>query len=203
MDSNVVSGLIGFIGALIGAGIGGYFTLKATKDSFAHQKQEAEENEKILIQSLLQAIHDEAETVFDRYQETMGINLENLSEGQGLTLFYPLESDYFPIYNGNTSTIGRIPNNDIRKQIIKTYTLLKGMVDSFRFNNHLLHKYEYSWKLCNETPNEINEQHKIAHYDVLIEYGKTLKEAHKNLKQEIAILLRTLRKQGVLSELEK
>lgn len=199
MDSNIVSGLIG----LGGACIGGLITILVARQSFQYQKQQVDDNEKKLIQSLLQAIHDEIETVHDRYQETMGVKLENLQDGAGLTFYYPLLSDYFSVYNGNTFLIGRIDNNDLRKQIIKTYTLLKGMVDSFRLNNDLVHKYEYSFKIYDETKTEIHKQHANGHYNVLIDYAKTLKETHKNIKQEISILLRTLRKQGVLSELEK
>ncbi len=199
MDSNIISGLIG----LGGACIGGLITIIVARQSFENQKKQANDNEKKLIQSLLQAIHDEIETVHDRYQETMGIKLENLQDDTGLTFYYPLVSDYFSVYNGNTFLIGRIDNNDLRKQIIKTYTLLKGMVDSFRLNNDLVHKYEYSLKIYDETEKEIHKQHANGHYKLLIDYAKTLKETHKNIKQEIAILLRTLRKQGVLSEIEK
>jgi hypothetical protein len=37
-----------------------------------HQPSQSEGNEKVVISSLLQVIHDELETVYERYQETMG-----------------------------------------------------------------------------------------------------------------------------------
>lgn len=187
-------------GAIVGGLIAGYFALESTKRAFKNQKVHANDNEEKLIKGLLQAIHDEIETVYDRYQETMGSRLEALGDGGALTFYYPLVSDFFSVYNGNTFLLGRIADNDLRKQIIKTYTLSKGMVDSFRLNNDLVQKLEHSNKVFGETQQEIHKQHAIAHYSSLVEYAKSLKQSHQVLKQEIANLLRVLRKHGVLSE---
>lgn len=192
-----------FVASVIGGLIAGFFSLFATKIAFNNQKNQSEKNEKIIINSLLQAIHDELETVYERYQETMGARLESLRENEPLNFYYPLVSDFFSVYNGNTFLIGRINNNDLRKQIIKTYTLSKGMVDSFRLNNDLVHKFEYANKLHDETKQEVHKQHAFAHYNSLIAYAITLKQGHNALKHEVSNLLRTLRKNGVLSELTK
>ena len=117
-------------GALLGGLITGWFALRSTDKAYKNQLKQACENEDKLIKGVLQAIHDEVETVFERYQETMGAGLESLKEGEPLLMYYPLVSDYFTVYNGNSFLIGRIPDNDLRKQIIKTYTLAKGMIDS-------------------------------------------------------------------------
>lgn len=195
--SDFISALVG---AIVGGLITGFFSLKTTKQALENQKQQSSDNEKTIINSLLQAIHDEIETVYDRYQETMGARLESLGENQPLNFYYPLVSDFFSVYNGNTFLIGRIQNNDLRKQIIKTYTLSKGIVDSFRLNNDLVHKFEHANKLYEESKQEVHKQHAIAHYNSLITYASSLKESHNVLKQEISNLLRTLRKHGVLSE---
>ena len=187
-------------GAVIGGLITGYFAILATNRSYQHQKRHAEENEEKLINGLLQAIHDEVETIYERYQETMGSKLESLKEGEALVFYYPLVSDFFTVYNGNSFLIGRISDNDLRKSIITTYTLAKGMVDSFRLNNDLVAKFEFSDKVYQETQQDIHKQQALAHYASLVEYAKVLKEGHFKLKNEIANLLRKLRKMGVLSE---
>jgi len=187
-------------GAIIGGLLTGFFALEATKKSFDNQRRHSDENEVKLIKGLLQAIHDEIETVYDRYQDTMGSRLDILKEGEALVFYYPLVSDFFVVYNGNSFIIGRIPDNDLRKQIIKTYTLAKGMVDSFRLNNDLVQKYEFSNKIYQETQQEIHKQQAIAHFKALVEYAKSLKIGHQSLKQDVSNLLRMLRKQGVLSE---
>lgn len=188
-------------GAIIGGLIAGYFALEATKRSFANLRSQNEENEVQLIKGLLQAIHDEIETVYDRYQETMGSRIESLADGEPLYFYYPLVSDFFSVYNGNTFLIGRIPNNDLRKQIIRTYTLSKGIVDSFRLNNDLVQKFEHASKVYEETQQEVHKKHAVGYHGSLVEYAKALKQSHQVLKQDIFNLLRALRKHGVLSEI--
>lgn len=187
-------------GAVIGGVLTGYFTLIATNKTYEHQKAHSKESEEQLIKGLLQSIHDEIETVFERYQDTMGTRLELLKTGEALVFYYPLVSDFFSVYNGNSFLIGRIPDNDLRKKIIKTYTLAKGMADSFRLNNDLVGKWEFSEKLYAESKSDTHKQQAIAHYHALVEYAATLKEIHNTLKSEANSLLRELRKAGVLDE---
>lgn len=187
-------------GAIVGGLITGFFALRSTQKSYENQLAHSDANEAKIIKGLLQAIHDELETIYDRYQETMGSRIESLKEGEALNFYYPLVSDFFSVYNGNSFLIGRIPDNDLRKQIVKTYTLAKGMVDSFRLNNDLVNKFEYSSKVYDETQHETHKNHAVAHYNALVEYAKSLKEGHATLKYEIQSLLRSLRKHGVLSE---
>jgi len=198
MDWVTFSSAIG--GAITGGVIAGFFSLKATQKAHDNQVQHAQENEEKIISGLLQAIHDEIETVFDRYQDTMGARVESLDDGHGLTYYYPLVSDFFNVYNGNSFLIGRIPSNDLRKQIVKTYTLAKGIIDSYRMNNDLVSKWEFSEKLYAESQQDVHKNQAIAHYGALIDYAKTLKESHKELKLSVASLLRELRKNGVLNE---
>ena len=176
------------------------FLAQSNSKTYENQVKHAGENETKLIKGILQAIHDEIETVYERYQDTAGSRLESLNENEPLAIYYPLVSDFFTIYNGNSFLIGRIPDNDLRKQIIKTYTLAKAIVDSFRLNNDLVNKFELANKIYQETQQDVHKQQATAHYASLIDYTKTLKESHKNLKQECNHLLRTLRKHGVLSE---
>ncbi|MGW8168485.1 MAG: hypothetical protein ACWGHH_00515 [Sulfurovaceae bacterium] len=194
MDPQILSGIIGICGAIVGSIVGGLFTLRAVEKSFEKQQIQAKGDEKKIIQSLFQAIHDEIESVYDRYQETMGTELENLVEGQALNFYYPIISDYFSVYNGNTFLIGRITDNDLRKHIISTYTHLKGMVDSFRLNNDLVQKFEHSNNIFSETQQEVHKQHSVAYLNSLSDYAKILKTGHYELKQEIENLLISLKK---------
>lgn len=187
-------------GAIIGGVITGFFALKSTKNAHSNQLEQAAQSEAKLIQGVLQAIHDEIETVFERYQETMGARLESLKDGEALLVYYPLVSDFFSVYNGNSFLIGRIQDNDLRKQIITTYTLAKGLVDSFRMNNDLNQKFEYWHQIFQETNSEVHQQKAAAHFCSLVEYAKSLKNSHHQMKSETAQLLRSLRKHGVLTE---
>ncbi|MDU4436672.1 MAG: hypothetical protein E7I42_27895, partial [Pluralibacter gergoviae] len=73
--------MITISGAIIGGCIAGRFALRATEQAHENQKVVAKENEEIIIRSLMQAIHDELEAVFERYNETMGSRVESLGKG--------------------------------------------------------------------------------------------------------------------------
>ncbi|HHH0266141.1 TPA: hypothetical protein ACPZMZ_001868 [Yersinia enterocolitica] len=178
----------------------GYYSFQATKEAHQNQKKVADDNEKLIIKSLLQAVHDELETVFDRYQETMGSKIESLEKNTPLMMYYPLVSDFFTVYNGNSFLIGRIKDNDLRKSIIKTYTLAKGIVDSFRMNNDILQKYEHWSFVYAETKEDIHRERANAYYISLVKYADTLRNIHNDLKVNLKMTTRTLIKNGVLSE---
>ncbi|WP_145585663.1 hypothetical protein [Yersinia rochesterensis] len=198
--STLTTFFITLASAVVGGIIAGYYSFKATKEAHQNQKKVADENEKLIIKSLLQAIHDELETVFDRYQETMGSKIESLEKNTPLMMYYPLVSDFFTVYNGNSFLIGRIKDNDLRKSIIKTYTLAKGMVDSFRMNNDILQKYEHWSFVYAETKEDIHRDRINAYYLSLVNYADTLRSIHNDLKVNLKMTTRTLIKNGVLSE---
>jgi hypothetical protein len=107
---------------------------------------------------------------------------------------------FLVVYNGNTFLLGRIKDNDLRKSIIKTYTLSKGMVDSFRMNNDLIQKFEHWNSVYTETNLQVHLDKAIAQRQALVEYAKTLKAQHFILKENVKSTIRALMKSGVLSE---
>ncbi len=187
-------------GAIIGGCITGIFSLVAIKMAFKYQQQHADEKEKNMIKGVLQAIHDEIEALWEIYSEDMGKHVEALGENAPLNFRYSLVSDYFTVYKGNSSLIGRIPDNDLRKQIIVTYTRAKGIVDSFRLNSILISKLEVARKMHDETGKDLHRQQVADQNEVLIKYAEILRASHQTLKTEIQTLLRSLRKHGVLAE---
>lgn len=188
------------IGAIIGGAITGFFTLRAVERSHQNAIELQKQKEQSIIQGLLQAIHDEIETIWDRYLEGMGVHLEALKENQPLIMYYPVVQDYFTVYNNNAFLIGHIKDNDLRKDIVFLYTTAKGLVDSYRLNNDFVQKFEYLDGLYRESKNEFHKQKAGAQLAVIIEYTKTIRKQHDVLKKKAAELLRKLRKSGVLSE---
>lgn len=60
--------------------------------------------------------------------------------------YYPLTQDYFTTYQSNAHLIGEIENDDLRNLIIEMYSEAKGVVDSYRYNNHIVGQHEqWAW----------------------------------------------------------
>jgi len=184
----------------IGAFVGSVLTLIAT--FIAHKLSEAsqERKEKALIHGFLQGIHDEIETLWDAYLDGIGTRVETLKDKEPLNMYWPVTQEYFTIYNNNAFLIGRIQDHDLRKEIVSTYSKARGLIDSFRLNNDLVHKFEHAFWVYQETNNEVHKANAEAYQASLIEYAEHLKKAHKELKSNVAELLRSLRKKGVLAQ---
>jgi hypothetical protein len=188
------------LASIIGGFIAGYFTLRGVNKAHQNDLEKQKKDREAIIKGLLQSLHDEIETLWETYMKGIGVKLEALSDNQPLHFYYPITQEYFTVYNGNSFLIGQIDNNDLRKAIITSYTKARGLIDSYRFNNDLLQKYEYWSFLFQETK---NPQHAIninAYHDSLTKHAKDLKESHGELKEDVKNLLRMLRKQGVLFE---
>jgi len=183
----------------VGALIGSALTLAGAWLAHSLEKQESARKEAEHILGLLQAIHDEIETLWESYLTTAGAQIEALRDGNPMLMYWPLTQDYFTIYNTNAFFIGKIKDHDLRKQIVATYAKARGLIDSYRMNNDLLQKWEYAHLLFQESQSELHKANAQARYQSLIQYASSLKKGHGELKTMVSELLRRLRKEGVLS----
>lgn len=180
------------ISAFIGAIIGGLFSLGGVWLAHKNDLKKEQEREKLLLKGFLLSIRDEIETLWDRYMWGIGEVLEKLPEKSPLLYFYPLTQSYFTVYDDNSSLIGKIEDNDLRKLIIITYAKAKGLVDGYRFNNEMVQKYENLNFLYQQTNNPtIGSQAKAA-LAGLVEYADGIKKQHLEIKNSVAELLRKL-----------
>jgi hypothetical protein len=184
----------------LGALIGSIIALVATYLTHRLQVNDQLQKERETIKGVLQAIHDEVETLWESYMEEAGARLETLGDGEALDIYYPITQDYFTAYRMNAIFIGRIPNADIRKQIVLTYSKARALIDGFRLNNDFFYKHEFAYWLAEESSSPIHRTRADGTYRTLINYAVKLKKAHSDIKHHVQTLLRDLRKEGVLSK---
>lgn len=176
--------------SLIGVLIGGFITLIAVNVAHKRALERDIERERFLVKGFLDSIHDEVEVIWKRYQDTMGDKVEKLPEGAPLLMYYPVTQDYFTVYNGNSSLIGKIENHELRQSIIAVYTKAKGLLDSYKMNNEMLQKYENFNSLYRERGNPSIEGQVNAQYSRLVDYAEKLKEMHNEVREGIESLKR-------------
>lgn len=197
---NITINLDSLISTGIGAFIGSVLTLAATFIAHHLDRKKTEENQERLIFGFLQGVHDEIETLWGLYNHRVGSMVESLQNEQALEVYWPISQDYFTVYVQNAHLIGQIKENDLRKQIVLTYTQAKGLVDSHRMNNELLHRYEQLILLYQETNEQVHLEQANAIHHSLVRYASSLKESRAILKENIESLLRAFHKLGVLNE---
>lgn len=110
-----------FVSSAVGTLIGGVLTLIATYVAHRLQSATQKQNDADQLKGLLQAIHDEVETLWDGYVRSAGAQIEALGDVQPMLMYWPITQDYFTIYNTNAFCIGRIKDHDLRKAIVLTY----------------------------------------------------------------------------------
>lgn len=97
------------------------------------------------------------------------------------------------MFNSNASLIGHINDNELRKQLVKTYTLAKGLIDTYSMNNELVLKYE-QWNFMARTSQDPTHTLfvQILH-DQLINYALAIKDSHQITQIAVDSLLKKLK----------
>ena len=177
---------------MIGAFIGGFFTLVGTLVAHFLENRRDIGKEKRSLEGVLQAFHTELKTLWERYTVTVGSKLEDIQDRDPLLFYWPITQDYFTIYSSNAGRIGEVEDPELRSLIVATYTKGRGLVDSFRMNNELNSRYEHFTVMANSTRSQNDIANQNAYFEAMRIYSLTLKEQHKELKLLIDDLLHRL-----------
>lgn len=93
------------------------------------------------IHATKQGIYEELKELRRLYNEELGVHWENFEEGKdAYEISVSLTQNYFTMYESNANLIGRITNSDLRLKIVKVYTLLKVITDSYKIHSTFLDK---------------------------------------------------------------
>ncbi len=129
MDNFLAPFLGGFVGALITAGVNIWLYFKKDYDE---------------TKSLIKALRTEINNLENIFQ--MEFYPKITEDNEPLWYSYPLNTDYFVIFNANCSKIGKIGNDDLRSTVISIYTMAKFFMDCLRTNNECLNRYDQALK---------------------------------------------------------
>ncbi|HHA1369023.1 MULTISPECIES: hypothetical protein [Enterobacter] len=184
-DKNFES-ISSFITALIGAIIGGMFTLKGVDREARITRTEAEKEALELQLSVLKGIKGELVTLFDLYNKRMRIHVDNIVPGQALNLGFPIGDDNFTFYEQNAKFIAKL-SDDARDSIINIYTYARSLIQSYKGNNQLIEEYE---KILfgmaeNNKDKEMYERLHDKKVEVMIDYAQGIKAIDAELKEAI------------------
>ena len=121
--------------------------------------------------------------------------------GQGPFEFYfPINSNYFVVYDSNAGGIGRVQSAELRKTVVETYARLKSLADTFGYNNRLLAEREQLDQQLAAAPDNVRLQALFsAKNSELSEYGMVIWELHREAMSAATYLRSqiTTRLQGI------
>jgi len=186
----VVQNLYGFAAALIGAVIGGIFTLRATANAIRDQNAKELRHDEREVQNLLDSIGVEIGTLWNFHMHRIGVMVEQLPDGGALEFYYPLTQDYFTVYNTNAGKIGSVKDAILREAVVVCYNKCKKIVDGFKYNNELFRDYRNLLLMPPSSPNHAD--YVKAKYSELVQYAQIVREDHLEVKGYVERLLTLL-----------
>ncbi len=133
-----------FITSLLGTIVGGLISLISTwiitSRTHKHNFEILEKRQDMEAEAIINALITELYSLKDIFEHEFMPKICN--DEAYLNYEYPLGTDYFSIFNSNTSNIGKIKNNELRTCIINLYVTAKFFLDSLVTNNKALSDYE-------------------------------------------------------------
>lgn len=122
------------LSALLGALIGGYFTLRATTKA---QKLAAITQSSVddkLLYDTVRLLQVEISTAVSLYMDEYGNDLLKLPEGQPYINVFPVGANPFPIYDSSPASLSRLPA-ELTFPIVRLYMRAKGLITMIELNN--------------------------------------------------------------------
>lgn len=133
-----------FLTSMCGVVVGGLITLFTSiytvQKNYENNFELLKTKEEMEIKATLKAIITELRGLRQIFEFEFIPKI--LTDEKYLWFSYPLGTDYFTVFNANTSKIGKINNDELRECIINLYITAKFFLDSISTNNELLEYYE-------------------------------------------------------------
>lgn len=195
--------LSSFITALIGALIGGLFTLRGVDREAKITRAETERSDLELQLSVLKGVKGEISTLINIYNKRMQKHIEEIKPGEMLLISFPIGDDNFTFYEQNAKLIAKL-DDAARDSIINIYTYARSLVQSFKGNNQLVAEYEKIFfdMADNNTDKEMYQRLYDAKIAVMIDYAQGIKNIDSELREVIVNGFKVIDRQIIVLKLK-
>jgi len=175
-----------FITALIGAVIGGWFTLRGVDREVKISRAEAERDSLELQLSVLKGIKGEVFTLINLYNKRMQDHVDSIEPGKMLLINFSVGDDNFVFYEQNAKFIAKL-DDAARDSIINIYTYARSLIQSFKGNNQLVVEYEkILFDMADNNKNiDMYERLLAAKNHVMVDYAQGIKNIDAELRDVI------------------
>lgn len=187
MGSELASGLLGAL-------VGGLFTLWGTLIEGRRQKRALEEEARSKQRSVLIGIRTEIITLIDLYKSRMSDSIDNYDGREPFSNIFPLSQNYFSFYDTNSLALASI-NEEALKSIVMFYGSAKGLVDTYKMNNDVVDELSKLQTIFHETTMDIHKFNWEETYRIAIDYGNSLKDIHNEVMSRVKICLENIERE--------
>jgi len=172
------------ISALIGGGLSLLGAVGAVLIERKISRNEEESKEKILLRGFINSIKTEITTLWGDSSY-----IESLKDGEPFLTAIAFTQDYFVIYSNNSHLIGRLKSEELRNQIVKTYTAGRLIIDTYAYNNDLVREMrDLEYRSVHSGSNNLSNHIKMKRNE-LIEWAPEIIKQSKQIKEDIGKLV--------------
>jgi hypothetical protein len=192
--------LITWLVALVSAFIGGGMALAGVRYTHRLDLEKQKRDEQQALQNLYRTLLVEFSAFWHWYQEGPGRTLESLEEGEPLITHVSVTREYFSFYKGNSVLIGRIPDEELREILVKTYIQIQALMDEYQLYGHFLERHQEcrggsrTGPAAGVADNEANMLRARTSSLMAVGYSAALRQKHDIVKQDIRQLTELLQK---------
>lgn len=134
MDLGSADAYVSLVSGLVGAVVGGFFTLKGATNAhaLAAKKEEATDRERMITTLMLLRI--EISGSWDMFHEECGDELSGQPEGTPFLNILPIGANPFPIFDSGPAALNLLPR-ELAKDVVHFYMRAKGLIAAIEMNN--------------------------------------------------------------------
>ena len=182
--------------ALVSAFIGGGMALAGVRYTHRLDLDKQKRDEQQALQNLYRTVMVEFSAFWQWYQEGPGRALESLEEGEPLIAHVAVTREYFSVYKGNSVLIGRIPDEELREILVKTYIQIQALMDAYQLYGDFLERHQEcrGAPAAGMTDNEANKLRARTGSLIAVGYSAALKQKHDIVKESLRRLTELLQK---------
>jgi hypothetical protein len=174
-----IGGIIGLAAAVVG----GWF-------SHFLQTKKHKADEKAFTDCLQKSLRLEIQVLDRLYRDAIGKEVEGLRENGLLKHRFSLHENWFTVFEQNAGHLARLPA-DVATAIIRTYLLIKALIEEFRINNAYIEEWQRALLLQNNHK-ELSEA--LNHME---SQAREIRQADAALKASVEDLFRLWEKNGI------
>lgn len=153
----------------------------------ALQREEYKEQQE--ARNILLSLRDEIAVMAEGFSANVGTYLDDSKTGEVFGYDWHPADRPFVVYDACAGQIGKIANDELRRNVIRTYAQARGLLLSLKMNTLYLEKFS-EWKLGLKNPDIGQVEFVTNNYRVsLIELGDKLRQQHTHAKAAVANLI--------------
>ncbi|MBV4551721.1 hypothetical protein HU742_011295 [Pseudomonas sp. SWRI102] len=196
---------ISLVSGLVGAFVGGFFTLKGATNAhkLALKKEETADRERMITTLML--LRTEIAGAWELFMEECGDELSKPAGGAPFLNILPVGKNPFPIFDSGPPALNLLPR-ELAKDVVHFYMRAKGLIATIEMNNHdyeqalqyarvlLINHAERAQKDGEEFPDEKHDQLFNGGVDFMagqLGMGDTA-EAIRSLAQELTPIVKRI-----------